>query len=280
MVPSSTSSCPSPKTGGVLRGLAALALAAALSLSPRLAAAQETARDAASALKISQAAIGSTIGDYTFKSHDGKTVRLADLRGQPVALSFIYTSCADTCPTITTTLADAAEDSWKALGRGSFKVVTVGFNAPADTPEAMRLFAGHSGLKYRDWLWLSGDLPQIAALARDTGFVFFDSAKGFDHIAQITLIDHRGVVRAQVYGQDFEIQKFVEPLKAMLIGAPIESGVSLSDRVRLFCTVYDARSGKYVFDYSFFVDIAAGVVVLTPVAWFLLRNLRRRRDAA
>ncbi len=270
-------SCPTRAAGRVTwtRRLAAALLAVFL-LHAGGAAAQQTARDADSALAVSQAAIGRSIGDYSFKNHDGRTLRLADLRGKPVALSFIYTSCADTCPTITETLAEAAEKGWQALGKDKFHVVTVGFNAPADTPEAMRMFAANRGLKNRGWYWLSGELPEIAALADETGFVFFDSPKGFDHMAQITLIDAEGVVRAQVYGDDFEIRDFMEPMKSILIGSPIAGGVSLAERVRLFCTIYDPRAGKYVFDYTFFVEIFAGITVLTPVLWFLFRNAWRR----
>ncbi len=255
-----------------------LAIAAVvLALLPAGLGAQETVRDASAALDISQAAIGQNIGDYTFTANDGRKIRLADLRGRPVALSFIYTSCADTCPTITDTLAEAAESTWDALGDDAFTVVTIGFDAAADTPTAMRLFAGRRAGKYRQWLWLSGSLPDIAALARDTGFVFFESAKGFDHTAQITLIDGDGVVRAQIYGEDFALQKFADPIRSMLIRAPIDSDVSWSDRVRLFCTVYDPRTGKYTTDYSFYIELFAGATVLLPVAWFLFRNIRRQR---
>lgn len=254
-----------------------LAIAAGIfALLPAGLGAQEAVPDARAALDISQAAIGQPVGDYTFTASDGRKIRLADLRGRPVALSFIYTSCADTCPTITETLAEAAESTWDALGDDAFKVVTIGFDAVVDTPTAMRHFAGRRAGKFREWLWLSGSLPDINALARDTGFVFFQSAKGFDHTAQITLIDGEGVVRAQIYGEDFALQKFADPIRSMLIRAPIDSDISWSDRVRLFCTVYDPRTGKYMTDYSFYIEVFAGTTVLLPVAWFLLRNWRRR----
>lgn len=250
------------------------AAALLLSILPLSATAQETARDADSAIKVSQAAIGTQVGDYVFTGSDGKPLALRDLRGAPVALHFIYTACADTCPTIVETLADAADDGWKALGKGSFKVVTIGFNTPADTSDAMRIFAAQRGVKNRDWHFLSGDPVSVAGLAQDTGFVFFDSLKGFDHLAQVTLIDKEGVVRAQVYGDYFDLPRFMEPMKALVLGGPVRGFDGLWDRVRLFCTIYDARSGKYYFDYSFFVMIFAGVTVLAPVAWFLWRNRR------
>lgn len=254
-------------------GLAALLLL----LSTLPAVAQVSAKDPATALKFSQAAIGTRLGDYSFTAADGRAVRLSDLRGTPLALTFIYTACADTCPTLVTTLADVADDAWAALGAGRFKLVTVGFNVPADSASAMRVFAAQRGLRNRDWLFLAGDLPSIAGLAQDTGFVFFDSAKGFDHLAQVTLIDRDGVVRAQVYGDTFDLANFTEPMKALVLGGPVRGMDGVWDRVRLFCTVYDARSGKYYFNYSFFIEIFAGITVLLPVAWFLLKNWRSSR---
>jgi protein SCO1/2 len=36
--------------------------------------------------------------DFALKTADGRTVELADLRGQVVVLNFIYGSCPDVCP--------------------------------------------------------------------------------------------------------------------------------------------------------------------------------------
>jgi protein SCO1/2 len=214
------------------------------------------------------------VGDWSFTATNGRRIRLAELRGTPLALNFIYTACADVCPTLVVTLADAADAAWGSLGKGSFKLLTVGFNAPADSPGAMRAFASQRGLKGRDWLFLAGDPVTVAGLAQDTGFVFYDSAKGFDHLAQVTLIDRDGVVRAQVYGDTFDAGNFIEPMKAILAGSAVTSPPSLWDKVRLYCTVYDARAGKYAVNYSFFLEIFAGITFLLPVGWFVARSWR------
>src|SRR5690242_17578190 len=38
--------------------------------------------------------------DFTLTDQFGKTGQLTDFRGKPVALTFIYTNCADVCPLI------------------------------------------------------------------------------------------------------------------------------------------------------------------------------------
>lgn len=263
--------------------LVACALALPLIAGPPAPAAADgyAAADAEAALRLSQEAVGRPLGDYAFRAPDGRQYRLSDFRGKPLAVNFIYTSCADICPAITATLADAAEQAWEVFGKDSFRVVTVGFDVANDTPDAMRLFSGRRGYKFRDWLFLSGELPEILGLAQDTGFTFYRSAKGFDHLSQVTLIDSEGVVRAQVYGDNFNIRQFMEPLKAILTGEiGALAGLSgLADRVRLFCTVYDAASGKYKVDYSFYIQIFAGLTVCVSVAIFLMRSWRRARTA-
>jgi protein SCO1/2 len=49
----------------------------------------------------------------------------------------------------------------------------------------------------------------------------------------------------------------------------------LVNRVRLFCTLYDPRTGGYRFDYSPFVGMAIGLLALAGVAGFALREWRR-----
>src|SRR5262245_27539822 len=93
-----------------------------------------TTLDPDRALKASQAAIGNRIGDYAFLDREGRDVRLADYRGKPLVVSFVYTGCFSVCPTTTAQLAKAIREARKTLGTGSFRVVTIGFNLPYDSP--------------------------------------------------------------------------------------------------------------------------------------------------
>jgi hypothetical protein len=47
--------------------------------------------------------------------------------------------------------------------------------------------------------------------------------------------------------------------------------------VKLLCTVYDARTGKYRLDYALFIEMLAGLIVLGGTAAFLVRERRRSR---
>ncbi len=234
------------------------------------------------ALKISQAALGRTVGDYTFRDTKGRPVTLRSFRGKPLVVNFIYTSCSQSCPVIINTLADTVEVAWDAIGDDGFNVITIGFDAANDVPERMRQFKSSQGIRYDNWTFLSGELPDILGLANDLGFQFYKSAKGFDHLDQVSIIDADGKVFRQVYGENFAPPSLVEPLKDLVFGTttPFASLDDLVRKVRLFCTIYNPASGRYRFNYSLFYQIFVGAVVITGIITFLVKELwwnRRRR---
>ncbi len=244
-----------------------------------------SAFDPEAAISYSQSAIGREIGDYSFLDRDRKSVRLASLRGKPLVVNLVYTSCSHTCPIIVQTLHSAVAVAQDALGADSFSVVTIGFDTADDTPTRMRAYARDQGVDLPNWRFLSGDKTTIASLSEDLGFIYFPSPRGFDHLAQTTVIDAEGLVYRQVYGSDFAAPAVVEPLKDLVFGRQgnLTSLDGLINRIKLFCTLYDPSSERYRFDYSIFIALAIGSVALGAIGIILLRallRLRRREEHA
>jgi protein SCO1 len=240
------------------------------------AAVAESAFDRERALELSQAAIGRTLEDRELTTSDGRSLRIAQLRGRPLVLSLIYTSCYHVCPTLTTHLHDAVTIARAALGRNDFSVLSVGFDTVNDTPQRMAVFARERRIADPQWYFASADAQTIEELAGNVGFAYFASPKGFDHLAQTTIIDADGRVVVQVYGADFAVPLLVEPLKRLAIGEAVarSSVDGWLDRARLFCTIYDPASGRYTFDYSLFVNIGAGLAALAMIAIAIVRAAR------
>ena len=227
------------------------------------------------ALRISQAALGRPVGDYSFTDTDGRPIRLSDFRGKPLVVNFIYTSCTQSCPVITGTLSDATQVARDTLGDNSFQVVTVGFDVGKDTPQRMQSFASQLGVSGEDgWTFVSGDLLQVAGLSDALGFQYFRSAKGFDHLDQVTVLDANGVVYRQIYGETFETRHLVDPLKELVFGttAPFSSFEDLIKKVRLFCTIYDPAADRYRFDYSIFIKLFVGSTIVLLMLYFVVSN--------
>lgn len=226
----------------------------------------------------SEAAIGREVaGELRFTATDGRTISMADLRGQPLVISLVYTSCYHTCPLITRHLADVVSKARAALGEASFTVATIGFDTPNDTPIRMRQFATEQGIRDRRWLFLSTDEPTMQRLSDAVGFSYRASTKGFDHLAQTTVLDREGRVYRQVYGERYSPPALIEPLKELVFDTPPGAGLiaTLADDVKLFCTVFDPATGKYRFDYSLFIDLFVGLSCLGALAVFAVRSWRR-----
>jgi protein SCO1/2 len=238
------------------------------------------------ALMISQGAIGNKLGEYTFVNRKGKLIHMSEYLGKPLVISMIYTHCPFVCATTTRNLT-ALKLSRDALGPDSFSVLTVGFDTANDTPEAMDNFAQRMEVKLPNWEFVSADKNTIKKLSRDLGFVFYPSPDGgFDHITQTTFVDGSGVVNTQIYGEEFGTRTLLEPLKSMIYGVkptdPVYSfktsdggfrGVLKS--VKLFCTVYDTRTGRYTVDYGFFYGIGMGVLLSILIIWWIVGEYRR-----
>jgi protein SCO1/2 len=237
--------------------------------------------DEKTALALSQAAIGHGIDDYTFLDGNGKQVTLESLRGKPVIISLIYTSCYHICPTVTTNLARVVNIARDALGDDSFSVLTIGFDTPVDTPDRMRVFAAQRNIDISNWHFVSADADTMQHLASDVGFSYFSTPKGFDHMIQATVLDSEGKVYRQIYGMAPDAPALVEPLKEILWGkqvaaTPIES---MLNNIKLFCTVYDPTTGMYRFDYSIFIGLFIGLLTLGGTAWFIIRAWRKSTPA-
>ena len=260
----------------MIRPTAATVLLAATLACGTVAAQEGSVPDAERAVRTSQAVIGKPVGEHMFLDRLHRTVRLADYRGKPLVVSFIYTACFQVCPTTTQFLARSVDAARRALGQDSFQVVSIGFNQPFDDSEAMAAFARKAGVNDPHWEFLSPDAQAVAPLARAFGFTYYATPKGFDHLTQLSVIDAEGVIYRQIYGETFELPMLVGPLKELLSGqASRETSVAaVWTKVKLFCTVYDPAAGRYRLNYSLFVEIFAGASILIGVAWFLIQQSR------
>src|SRR5690606_6087706 len=95
--------------------------------------------------------------------------------------------------------------------------------------------------------------------------------------AQVTVLDASGRIYRQVYG-DIPVQRLVDPLKELIEDTPLPLArvADLVERVRILCTVYDPRTNTYRFKTSIVGEIVSFLAVTCALAWFVLRERRRR----
>jgi len=238
--------------------------------------------DSQAAYKRSQDAVGKPVGDHVLLDREGRPVRLADYKGKPLLVNFIYTACFQVCPTTTKNLQKAIENTVGMLGANRFNVVSIGFNQPFDSPQAMKAFATQHGIHLPNWEFLSPAPAIVDELTQNFGFSFVATTAGFDHVNQVTLVDAEGRIFRQIYGERFTAQDLAEPLRAMITGAPIppQTGTlaELVDRVRIICSVYDPVTGRYRTNYALYFEIAGFISFMFFMLWVAWSFMRKRGD--
>lgn len=255
---------------------------AACCLAPLLASAQEVTKlDATEAMRASQSALGRTVPDHPLLDREGKPVRLSSLRGKPLLVSFIYTGCFQVCPAGTRALEESVRGLEARFGERQFNVVSIGFNQPADSPQAMKAFAAQNRITRGNWDFLSAPAAVVEPLTREFGFRYAATAAGFDHVLQVSLVDAEGRIVRQVYGDRPAVDALGEALKQLVDGQPLAADQGLVagviDRIRILCTVYDPETGSYRVDYSLPLEIAGGLTFTLAVALYMLNEWRTRR---
>ena len=249
-------------------------------LSLLLISASAEAFDEKAALWDSQAVIGRQVADYRFTDSNGKPVKLSELRGKPLVVNFIYTGCISVCPTTTQFLATAVKEAERALGPGTFRVATIGFNLPFDDPGSMRAFQKKFAVGSPHWLFLTPEADALEALTRDFGFRYESTAAGFDHLLQVSILDREGRVYRQVYGDAFDAPLFVGPLLQLAQNAPVPQDNALEgawQKFKLLCTVYDPAAGRYRVNYVVVIELLVGASVMLGGIGFVAWEWRQRR---
>jgi cytochrome oxidase Cu insertion factor (SCO1/SenC/PrrC family) len=86
------------------------------------------------------------------QNQDGRSVTLEDLRGSPIALSFIYTRCENErkCPLVARTMAalQTELDRAKIVPRPRLALIT--YDPEYDTPKHLKDFGEKHGLRFND----------------------------------------------------------------------------------------------------------------------------------
>jgi protein SCO1/2 len=98
--------------------------------------------------------------EVSLTTQDGKRLSLKALRGKVVAVTFIYTSCADTCPLLTAKLAGLQARLGTDFGAKVF-FVAITVDPERDTPQVLKRYAQAHGATLAGWAFLTGTPAEI-----------------------------------------------------------------------------------------------------------------------
>jgi protein SCO1/2 len=125
--------------------------------------------------------------EFSLRDQDGKVATLDEYRGKVVAVTFLYTTCEDTCPL-------AAQQIRGALDRLGHDVPVLAFavDPPRDTETSARTFLAKQKMTGR-MRFLVGERKELEPVWKAYGIQ--PQGEGFEHSASVVLLDGRGVQR-------------------------------------------------------------------------------------
>jgi protein SCO1 len=139
--------------------------------------------------------IGDAVPDFTMTSQDGKAVKLSDLRGHVVVLTFIYTRCPlpDFCPLMDKKFSDLAQRLSAFATRASkIRLISLSFDPEHDTPELLRKHAQVRGATPPLWSYAVASHSELAKIGVPLGLFYQPGDTEIAHNLCTAIIDPGG----------------------------------------------------------------------------------------
>ena len=145
--------------------------------------------------------------DFELRNQDGERVSMRALRGEPVAVTFLYTNCDDTCPAQAQTIRGALDEVGEDL-----PALAVAVDPPRDTAESARAFLAEQRV--------TGRLDFVLGSRRElrplwNGFYITPQRITQEHQARFTLVDKRGFQRVGYPGFEATPERLAHDLRIL-----------------------------------------------------------------
>ena len=125
--------------------------------------------------------------DFALTDEAGGRVRMGDFRGRPTVVTFLYTTCEETCPG----QAQVIKGAFAELGH-DVPAVAVAVDPPRDTPARARRFLAEQRMlkRLRFALGSHGQLRTVWE-----GFSVRPQREDLEHTGRLVLVDAEGIQR-------------------------------------------------------------------------------------
>jgi protein SCO1/2 len=141
---------------------------------------------------------GLAVPDVKLVDQDGRPVRFyTDLvKGQVVAMNFVFTSCGTICPPMGANFAKLQKLLGERRGGPRVRLISVSIDPANDTPERLKAWAGKFGAG-PGWTLVTGDREEVTRLLKALG-VYTGSAA--DHTPVVLVGDDAHHHWTRAYG--------------------------------------------------------------------------------
>ena len=158
----------------------------------------------------------SVLTDTKLVDQNGDTISLASLKGKPLLVDFIYTSCPGPCLMETAKLANVALRLGKDLG-SKVTIVSISVDPEHDGPKQLLDYSRQQGADEKGWYFLTGGPAEIdQALA---GFKLIREVQpdgSVGHLVDMMLVGSDGRLVREYNAEIVKAQDIVDDVKRTL----------------------------------------------------------------
>ncbi len=156
------------------------------------------------------------IQDLSLRDQSVRPFSFQGLRGKLVVLTFVYTTCPDLCPLITSGLL-RVQRGLQATERNSVFLLSITTDPEIDSPEVLKSYAERYGVDFSNWSFLTGEKEELSPVWKAFGVKVQRKARGLvDHTTLTALVDEKGVMRFAYHGTSPDPKVVLRDLRALL----------------------------------------------------------------
>jgi len=159
------------------------------------------------------------VKDFTATSQDNKPFGLKDVKGKIWLADFVFTSCEDVCPPMTSNMTKLQKQV-KEEGLKDVEFVSFSVDPTVDTPEALARYAKQFGADFKNWTFLTGYSQEfIEEYASKTFKTIVKKPAEGDQVIHQTffyLVDQEGNIK-KTYGgfKDVPYDEIIKDIKTL-----------------------------------------------------------------
>ena len=159
---------------------------------------------------------GEVLPDYHFTNQLGRAVSLAELRGNAVVITFIFTRCPfpTFCPLMTSNFKSVHELlSNNSNAPTNWQLLEITIDPEFDTPARLKGHATMLKAESARWSFLTGSLMDVTALSEQFGLQFTrEPGGGISHNLRTVVIDATGHVQKIIPENKWTPQELADEL--------------------------------------------------------------------
>jgi protein SCO1 len=164
--------------------------------------------------------LGDCLPALIFTNQHGGQISLASLKGKPVLVDFIYTTCPGTCLMLKQKMARIAAGLAPQLGAG-VTLVSITIDPEHDSPSQLAAYARKQGAERRNWLFLTG--PPANVEKELAAFALRRERKpdgSVDHVTGIFLLGVDGREVREYEGETVKVSTVLADVKRIVNREP------------------------------------------------------------